>query len=160
MGAGKSTIGRLLSSRLGYEFLDTDHLIEQKTGADIPWIFEIEGEEGFRQRETAILKQLCELDSSVIATGGGIVVKQENIPIVRELGTVFYLCASIEQLVERTSKDRKRPLLQVPDPRKKIEEILSHRDPLYRQVADHVVLTEELGTKAVVQSIYQILKDS
>lgn len=153
MGAGKSTVGRMLAARLGFVFVDTDHLIEERSGADIPWIFDVEGEAGFRTRETAILDSLFGVTSHVIATGGGIVMREENHPRLRALGQVVYLTASIEQLVARTSKDRKRPLLQVPNPRAKIIELLELRDPLYREVANYVLQTDGRNSKWVVSHL-------
>ena len=158
MGVGKSTVGRLLSSRLGFQFLDTDSLIEERCGANIPWIFDVEGEAGFRQREYQALMELQGRDSTVVATGGGIVVTPDNIPLLKSLGKVFFLTASIDQLVARTSRDKKRPLLQVENPRKRIEELIAARDPLYRQVADHVITTDVKGTKGVVGQILEIIK--
>lgn len=155
MGAGKSTVGRNLASRLSYTFTDTDHLIEERAGADIPWIFDVEGESGFRARETATLESLLGVSQQVIATGGGIVVRPENHEILRKLGKVVYLTASVDQLVARTSKDKKRPLLQVDDPKTRIEQLLEHRDPLYRQLADYVLNTDGRGSKWVVQNIMQ-----
>ncbi|WP_111642683.1 shikimate kinase AroK [Marinimicrobium alkaliphilum] len=153
MGAGKSTIGRLLSAELDYPFRDSDRVIEERTGADIPWIFDVEGEEGFRDRETNILAELIEADGLVIATGGGIVQRAQNRELMHRGGLVCYLTASIDQLVERTAKDKKRPLLQVPDPRAKIRELIETRDPLYREVADLVVSTEKRSPRAVAQEI-------
>jgi len=157
MGAGKSTVGRYLSSRLAYSFVDTDHLIEERAGADIPWIFDVEGEAGFRARETATLESLQGLSSHVIATGGGIVITPANHGKLKSLGTVIYLTASVEQLLSRTGKDKKRPLLQVANPRARIEELLSQRDPLYRKLADHVLQTDGRSSKWVVQHILQLL---
>lgn len=154
MGAGKSTVGRLLASRLGFGFVDTDSVIEDRTGADIPWIFDVEGEEGFRNRETAVLQDLLsEQSPMVIATGGGIVTRAENIPLLRELGQVFFLQASLEQLTARTSKDKKRPLLQVKDPKAKIEQLLRERTPLYQQAAHANIVTDVRGAKGVVHQI-------
>jgi shikimate kinase len=158
MGVGKSTVGRLLSSRLGFQFLDTDSLIEERCGANIPWIFDVEGEAGFRQREYQALLELQGRASTVVATGGGIVVTPENIPLLKSLGEVFFLTASIDQLVARTSRDKKRPLLQVENPRKRIEELIAARYPLYREVADHVITTDVKGTKGVVGQILEIIK--
>lgn len=157
MGAGKSTVGRYLASRLSYSFVDTDHLIEERAGADIPWIFDVEGEAGFRSRETAILDYLQGVDTHVIATGGGIVVRPENHQKLKTLGKVVYLTASVEQLLARTAKDKKRPLLQVADPRSRIEELLRQRDPLYRSLADYVLQTDGRSSKWVVQQILQLL---
>ncbi|HEY6527805.1 MAG TPA: shikimate kinase [Cellvibrionaceae bacterium] len=158
MGVGKSTVGRLLSARLGFQFLDTDALIEERCGANIPWIFDVEGEAGFRLRESQALIELQERKSAVIATGGGIVVTPQNIPLLKALGTVFFLTASVDQLVARTSRDKKRPLLQVDNPRKRIEELITLRDPLYRSVADYVITTDIKGTKGVVGQIMELIK--
>ncbi|MEY4588498.1 MAG: hypothetical protein RL497_574 [Pseudomonadota bacterium] len=158
MGVGKSTVGRLLSARLGFQFLDTDALIEERCGANIPWIFDVEGESGFRARESQALVELQERKSAVIATGGGIVVTPQNIPLLKALGKVFFLTASVDQLVSRTSRDKKRPLLQVDNPRKRIEELVSTRDPLYRSVADHIITTDIKGTKGVVGQILEVMK--
>jgi len=157
MGAGKSTIGRHLSQRLDFEFLDTDHIIEERTGADIPWIFDVEGEQGFRDRETDVLAQVVSQDRVVIATGGGIVVREDNRRLLRDAGRVIYLCASIDTLVKRTFKDRKRPLLQVDDPRAKIIELFEFRDPIYREVADEVIVTDGNSTRTVVQKIAELV---
>lgn len=156
MGAGKSTIGRLLAGQLGLPFVDTDKVIEERTGADIPWIFDVEGEEGFRQRESAVLSDVLEGPPVVLATGGGIVLKPENRVLINRLGKTFYLLASIEQLLERTAKDKKRPLLQVDDPEAKIRELMSMRDPIYREVADVVVKTDRRSPKTVAQDIARI----
>lgn len=153
MGAGKSTIGKVLAEQMQLAFVDSDRVIEERTGADIPWIFDMEGEEGFRQREAAVLEQLSEENDMVLATGGGIVLRPENRQCMRRAGKVVYLTASIEQLLERTSKDKKRPLLQVDDPRAVIEALMAERDPLYREVADVVIDTEKRSPKAVAQDI-------
>ncbi len=153
MGAGKSTIGKLLASILHLPFSDSDRVIEEKTGADIPWIFDMEGEEGFRLRETAVLADLLQGEPMVIATGGGIVMREENRRLLKGDGVVVYLTASINQLVERTYKDKKRPLLQVDDPEAKIRELIALRDPLYSEVADLVVQTDRRSPKVVAQEI-------
>ena len=153
MGAGKSTIGKLLASRLNWNFLDTDSLIEDRTGADIPWIFDVEGEDGFRTRESAVLQEALQEDSSVIATGGGIILRSENRELLKSASTVIYLTATIDQLMERTSKDKKRPLLQVDDPKAKIIELFNHRDPLYSEVADHIIKTDGRSPRSVVSEI-------
>ena len=157
MGAGKSTIGRHLSSRLALNFLDTDHVIEERTGADIPWIFDVEGEDGFRTRESAVLAELLDAKDAVIATGGGIVVKESNRQLLSSASNVIYLTASIDQLVNRTYKDKKRPLLQVDDPKTKIIELFEARDPLYREVADHILVTDGYSVKSAVQKIVDLV---
>jgi len=157
MGAGKSTIGRLLAAELKVPFYDSDRVIEQRTGADIPWIFDVEGESGFRDRESAVLAELAEEPGAVVATGGGIVLRPENGQVMNRSGRVCYLTASLEHLIERTAKDKKRPLLQVDNPRRKIIELLEQRDPLYRQVADLVVSTDRRSPKMVAQDIAQRL---
>ncbi|WP_027330369.1 shikimate kinase AroK [Marinimicrobium agarilyticum] len=153
MGAGKSTIGRLLAAELKVPFYDSDRVIEERTGADIPWIFDVEGESGFRDRESAVLAELAEEPGAVIATGGGIVLRPVNGEVMHRSGRVCYLTASIEQLVERTAKDKKRPLLQVDNPRQKIIDLLNQRDPIYREVADWVVSTDRRPPKAVARDI-------
>ncbi|MBB6519798.1 shikimate kinase AroK [Pseudoteredinibacter isoporae] len=158
MGVGKSTIGRLLATSLRRDFYDTDKLIEDRAGADISWIFDIEGEEGFRQRESNTLSELCQQDDLVIATGGGIIVREDNRKLLNKYGRVVYLTASISQLVRRTDKDKKRPLLQVDDPKQKIIELLESRDPLYREVADLIVETDGKTPKQVAESLAEQLQ--
>ena len=140
MGAGKSTIGRLLAKELHLPFKDSDKEIEVRTGANIPWIFDKEGEPGFRDRETAMIVELCHENGIVLATGGGAVMRPENRQALRNGGRVVYLHASIEQQVARTSRDRNRPLLRNANPEKILRDLLAVRDPLYREIADLVVL--------------------
>jgi shikimate kinase len=153
MGAGKSTIGRLLSKLLHLPFKDSDTEIEARCGADIPWIFDVEGEEGFRQRETAVLQDLMREPSLVLATGGGIVLRPENRELLKQADIVVYLSASVEHLIRRTDKDKKRPLLQVADPKQKIRTLLAERDPLYREVANRIVTTDTRSPKLVAKEI-------
>lgn len=153
MGVGKSTIGRLLAADVTLPFYDSDRVIEKRTGADIPWIFDMEGEEGFRLRESAVLADLVAGPDAVIATGGGIVVREENRRLMRARGKVFYLAASIDQLVERTAKDKKRPLLQVDNPRNKIVQLMQERDQLYRELADVILDTDKLSAKTAAAEI-------
>ncbi len=155
MGAGKSTIGRLVAGLLNLPFYDSDRVIEERTGADIPWIFDVEGEAGFRQRETAVLADMLQGETMVLATGGGIVIRNENRQMLKEQGFVVYLTASLTQLVERTYKDKKRPLLQVDDPEAKIRELIALRDPLYREVAHLSVKTDRRSPRAVAQEVAQ-----
>jgi shikimate kinase len=158
MGAGKSTIGRQLAAMLQREFLDTDHEIERRTGASIPLIFEIEGEPGFRKRESAVLEELTRRDNVVLATGGGVVLSEENRQVLRERGTVVYLRADIDILTERTHRDRNRPLLQTADPRAKLQEILHTRAPLYTSTAHVIVDTDRRSPQAVARDVFDNLK--
>lgn len=153
MGVGKSTIGRLLAAELQAPFYDTDRVIEERTGADIPWIFDVEGESGFRDRESAVLAELARGEPAVIATGGGIVLRPDNAISMHRAGRVCYLIAPLEQLFARTAKDKKRPLLQVDDPRQKMRDILAERDPLYRAAADFVINTERRSPRAAARAI-------
>lgn len=155
MGAGKSTIGRLLAKELRFPFKDSDKEIEQRTGADIPWIFDVEGEQGFREREQAIIAELCGLDGVVLATGGGAVLRPENRQALRAGGRVVYLHTSVEQQLERTSRDRNRPLLRTADPAKVLSDLMAVRDPLYREIADLLIETDERPPRLVVQEILE-----
>ncbi|MFP5349091.1 MAG: shikimate kinase AroK [Gammaproteobacteria bacterium] len=158
MGAGKSTIGRHLAELLGVAFQDSDSEIVQRTGADIPLIFEIEGESGFRRRETAVLEELTAQDNVVLATGGGAVLAEQNRSFLRR-GVVVYLQASIDTLLARTQRDRSRPLLQDGDRRAKLEQILREREALYRDTADIIVATDQRSPQAVAQEIAAKLTD-
>lgn len=153
MGAGKSTVGRLLARRLGKTFIDTDHEIEKRNGVTIPVIFEIEGEDGFRRREQEVLADLAQEKDLVLSTGGGIVLKPENREVLRNHGFVVYLNARPELLAERTKHDRTRPLLNVEDPLTRLRELYAVRDPLYREVAHAVVETGRGAPQQVVQAI-------
>ena len=155
MEAGKSTIGKLLAGILHLPFADSDRVIEERTGADIPWIFDVEGEDGFRLRETAVLKDLLTEEPMVLATGGGIVLREDNRSLLKGDCLVVYLTASVDQLVERTHKDKKRPLLQVADPEAKIRELIAQRHSLYEEVADIVIHTDRRGPRDVAQDIAQ-----
>lgn len=153
MGAGKSTIGRLLAAELSREFYDSDHEIQARCGADIPWIFDVEGEAGFRDRETQMIRELARHEGVVIATGGGAVLREENRRLLRESGTVIYLLTTVEQQLRRTAKDRNRPLLQRGDREQLLRDMFALRDPLYRATADVVVRTDRRGPRAVVNEI-------
>lgn len=159
MGAGKTTIGRHLAALVHKRFLDADHEIEKRTGVSIPVIFEIEGESGFRRRESMVIGDLTQERDIVLATGGGVVLLEENRLALRQNGIVVYLHADIETLVERTRRDRNRPLLQTGDPRAKIEELLHQREPIYRQVADVVIDTGQRAPSSVARDIAARLKD-
>jgi shikimate kinase len=158
MGAGKTTIGRHLATLLHKQFVDVDHEIEKRTGVTIPVIFEIESEAGFRRRESAIIDELTRGRDMVLATGGGAVLMEENRRVLKERGTVVYLQADIETLVERTRRDRNRPLLQTDDPRGKIEELLRQREPIYREVAHVIVDTGQRAPSSVARDIVARLK--
>jgi len=142
MGSGKTTIGRHLAKELNQDFFDTDHEIIDKTGVSIDHIFDIEGEEGFRERESKILENLCQMSNIILATGGGIVILPKNREILKNAGLVVYLSSSVDQLLRRTSKSKTRPLLENSTDRKKtITELVEARDEYYREVASIVVDT-------------------
>ena len=142
MGSGKTTVGRRLASELNQDFFDTDHEIIDKTGVNIDYIFDIEGEKGFRERESKILENLCQMSNIILATGGGIVILPKNRKILKNSGLVVYLSSSVNQLLKRTAKSKTRPLLEnSSDRRKTITELLEARDVYYREVASFVVDT-------------------
>ena len=153
MGAGKSTVGRLLARRLSKRFVDTDHEIEKRNGVTIPVIFEIEGEDGFRRREQEVLADLAQEQGLVLSTGGGIVLRPENREALRNPSFVVYLNARPELLAERTKHDRSRPLLNVEDPLARLRQLHAVRDPLYREVAHAIVETGRGAPQQVVQAI-------
>lgn len=160
MGAGKSTIGRQLARQLRLEFRDSDHEIEQRTGVDIPLIFEIEGEAGFRKREKAVIDELTRQPGIVLATGGGAILDPDNRKHLTERGRVIYLHTSVNQQLKRTSRDRNRPLLQTEDPRQRLTELMEVREPLYREIADLVINTDGKHVRDVVREILQQLNDA
>ncbi len=158
MGAGKSTIGRLLAQELNLTFYDSDKVIEDRSGANIPWIFDVEGEAGFRERETAVIDELTQLQNCVMATGGGAVLREENRQYLQSRGTVVYLQTSIEQQLERTARDRNRPLLQTDDPESVLRKLLDQRDPLYKSCADIIIQTDKRHPRGVIKEILRQLK--
>ena len=139
MGSGKTTVGRMLAKHLGKVFVDSDEEIQRRTGVTIPHIFDIEGETGFRQRETAAIYDLAGRDNMVLATGGGAVLEEQNRAVLQQNSIVIYLKADVHNLWQRTRHDRNRPLLQTADPHAKLTELFKQRDPLYQQVADIVI---------------------
>lgn len=153
MGAGKTTIGRILARKLGLRFMDSDHEIEARTGASIPWIFEIEGEPSFRRREADVIRELTGQQDLVLATGGGAVLDPESRACLKARGTVIYLRTTVHSILQRTANDKNRPLLQTADPRKKLEELMAARDPLYMEIADVVIDTGRPNVQSMVQSI-------
>ncbi len=153
MGAGKTTVGRMLAKRLGRLFLDSDHEIVERTGVPIPTIFEIEGDDGFRRREAQTIHELTAGSDLVLATGGGVVINPENRQRLHETGWVVYLNVPPRLLYERTRHDRNRPLLQVEDPLARLEELHAVRDPLYREAAHMVVDGSHLVAAGIVQHL-------
>jgi shikimate kinase len=157
MGAGKTTIGRMLARRLKMPFHDTDHAVEQRCGVEIALIFDIEGEAGFRLRESQVIAELSALDGIVLATGGGAVLDRENRRRLAARGTVVYLHARAADLYQRVRGDRRRPLLATPDPSRKLEQLYAERDPLYREVADCVVETGRQSATTLVRGLLERL---
>ncbi|MEH6823837.1 MAG: shikimate kinase AroK [Motiliproteus sp.] len=153
MGAGKSTLGRLLAQDLQLSFVDSDKVIEERAGADIPWIFDVEGEAGFRKREACVIDELTQETDIVLATGGGAILDPENRRRLQARGTVIYLYASLQQQIERTAKDRNRPLLQTDNPSKVLEELMQNRDPLYQDCCDLLIHTDGRRPKSVAREI-------
>jgi shikimate kinase len=157
MGAGKSTVGRTLARRLKLRFVDSDHEIEARCGVKIPVIFEIEGEAGFRAREAQAIAELTRLTGIVLATGGGVVLAEENRRLLAAHGTVIYLRATPEHLYERVRQDRNRPLLAGGDPLGRLRELYRERDPLYRAVADLVIDTGRQSVQVLARSLLEQL---
>ncbi|MES0327949.1 MAG: shikimate kinase AroK [Gammaproteobacteria bacterium] len=154
MGAGKTTIGRQLARRLNMDFYDSDRIIEERTGADIPLIFEKEGEAGFRQREAAVIDEFTQKSPILLATGGGVVLDKKNRQHLKSRGTVFYLSSDLKSLLERTHKDKNRPLLHAEEsPEVILTRLIEQRDPLYRETADYIVDTSNDSLRHVIQVI-------
>ncbi len=159
MGAGKSTIGKQVAEELKLPFFDTDRMIEDRAGAEIAWIFDLEGEKGFRVREHKILDELSQKNGIVLATGGGVVAMSENRKILVSRGTVIYLHTSIEQQVERTRDDKRRPLLQDKGQlRETIEDLAQHTENLYEEIADLVFETDARSVRTVSKDIIKALQ--
>lgn len=155
MGAGKSTIGRQLARALKRPFFDSDKEIEKRTGVSISWIFEMEGEAGFREREQTVIEELTARKNIILATGGGAILAEENRRALRARGHVVYLSGTVDQLYRRTAKDKSRPLLQNGDRRQQIKTLLEHRDPLYREIADVIIKS---GDHSVQQTVNDLVK--
>jgi shikimate kinase len=157
MGAGKSTIGRHLADLLKMEFFDSDAEIEKRCGTDIAWIFDIEGEEGFRQREEKVIHELTEKNGIVLATGGGVVDSALNRARLAARGAVVYLKVTVDQQMERTIKDKSRPQLQVTNKREVLEKLREERTHLFEEIADYTIKTDERGVKTVASDIVKML---
>lgn len=153
MGAGKSTVGRLLAKTLDIMFVDSDREIEQRAGVSIPTIFEYEGEAGFRRREAEVLADLTQLDGIVMATGGGSIMREENRICLHHRGFVVYLQCSVDKQMERTGKDPNRPLLQTENPREKLRELFRTREPYYKALADFIVDTGQCTSRIAIRQI-------
>ena len=153
MGAGKTTVGKLLAKHVGKLFIDSDHEIERRTGVKVHLIFELEGEAGFRARETAVIDELTQQENIVLATGGGAILYAENREALHNRGTVIYLRANVEDLWRRTRHDKNRPLLQTENPRARLQQLLNQRDPLYRETAHVVIDTGEQNVQKLVRQL-------
>ena len=153
----KTTIGKFLAQQLNLQFADTDTEIESRTGADIPWIFDVEGEQGFRDREQQAVEEMTLWDSVLLATGGGVVMRTENRRALAARGFVVYLHATVEEQIRRTHRDRRRPLLQTDDPEQVLRDLMAVRDPLYREIADHVIDTDGCSPRTVAQNLVRDL---
>jgi shikimate kinase len=155
MGAGKSAVGRQLAKLLHLEFIDSDEEIETRTGVDIPFIFEKEGEEGFRKREVKVIDELSQKDGVVLATGGGAISDADSRNRLGARGYVIYLYTSVKQQLERTQRGRNRPMLESSDPEAVLEELMKSRDPLYREIADLIVDTDGRRVHTVAREIHE-----
>lgn len=158
MGAGKTTIGRMLAKQLDKDFYDSDVEIERKTGVKIPHIFELEGEDGFRKRESLALEELCQLQGVIMATGGGAVLSPENRALLKNSGKIIYLRGKVHDLYLRTRHDKTRPLLQGGNVRQKLERLYLQRDPIYTALADYVVDTGAQSALEITSYIEDLLK--
>jgi len=160
MGVGKSTIGRTLARELKMDFIDSDYELEQRTGATVSLIFDIEGEEGFRRREAQIVQELAERSNVVMATGGGSIIDEENRKALRKNGTVVYLSATVDTQIARVRNTRNRPMLQDGDPREILEGLNIERDPVYREEADFIFATDDRSPANVAREIARELLQS
>ena len=158
MGTGKTTVGRQLARKLKMEFIDSDKVIEERTGADIPLIFEKEGEAGFRKREVSIIDELTQKKNIILATGGGAILNAENRSHLVSRGTVFYLKSNLKTLLARTSKNKNRPLLNTDEPAEDIlKRLLAERGPLYEAAADHTIESANNSIHSVIHAIIKSL---
>ncbi len=160
MGSGKSTIGNIIAKRLHREFQDSDHFIEKRTGVDIARIFDIEGEQGFRDRESNALSELLRQNNRVIATGGGSVLRQENQQLLKQKGYIVFLDTSVNQQLRRLARDKKRPLLQTENPRARLETLFEERRPIYLDLADLAIKTDKRVARRLAADIINQLPDN
>lgn len=160
MGSGKSTIGNIIAKRLHREFQDSDHFIEARTGVDIARIFDIEGEQGFRDRESNALAELLSQNNRVIATGGGSVLREENQKLLKQKGYIIFLDTSVNQQMQRLSRDKKRPLLQTENPRERLEALFEQRHPIYLDLADLAIKTDKRVARRLAADIINQLPDN
>ena len=158
MGSGKSTVGKIISDELFLDFFDTDDEIEIRTGASIDWIFDLEGESGFRKRESEMLDEMVKRNSIVLSHGGGIGLESSNRELLSSRGTVFYLSTPISVQVERTAKDKDRPLLKNGDPEKILSKLHDERKEFYKSVSDHIIETENKSSQEVASEIIKLVK--
>ncbi|MBS9782981.1 MAG: shikimate kinase AroK [Pasteurella sp.] len=157
MGAGKSTVGRQLAQQLGMDFVDSDAEIEQRAGVGIDWIFDLEGEQGFRKREEKIINELTQMQGVVLSTGGGTVVSKDSRNMLSARGIVIYLETTVDKQYERTIRDKKRPLLQNDDPRAALEALAEVRNPLYEEIADITISTDQQSAKLMASHIIELI---
>ncbi|MBF0266234.1 MAG: shikimate kinase [Gammaproteobacteria bacterium] len=159
MGAGKTTIGRRIAQYYECEFYDSDRVIEERTGVSIPLIFELEGEEGFRKRESDVISDLITKDNIVLATGGGAVLLEKNRELMKDSAFIIFLNASLEQLYKRTSRDKNRPLLQTENPKEKLQNILDERLEIYKSIADLEIVTDNQSINHTVNNLIKSISN-
>lgn len=159
MGSGKTTIGRLVAEELGLEFHDCDHELEQSTGASVGLIFDIEGEAGFRERETLMLKNIASLKGVLVSTGGGVVIRQENRELMRKSGLVVWIKTSVQQQLNRLSHDKNRPLLQTRDREASLKRLASERNHFYRDLADLVFVSPDRNSRSTAKALSQAIRE-
>jgi shikimate kinase len=160
MGSGKSTIGNIIARRLHREFQDSDHFIEKRTGVDIARIFDVEGEQGFRDRESNALNELLGANDQVISTGGGSILREENRQLLKQKGYIIFLDTSVNQQMHRLRRDKKRPLLQTENPRERLESLLAERRPIYLDLADLAVKTNKRVARRLAADIIDQLPEN
>ena len=159
MGSGKTSTGRMLAKEMGYVFKDTDEEVTKRTGVSIAYIFDVEGEEGFRKRECLVLKECLNDNNTVLSTGGGIVLSKENRDLLQDRGTVVYLQTSIRSQVKRTASTNNRPLLQNKDPKETLEKLMLTRAPLYEEIADITIMTDNKSLQEMSKEIQRAINE-